>query len=46
MKKILFLAIILLVAGSVSAQRRYYHSPRNVFISLKLVLNLAPIFLI
>ncbi|HTH81496.1 MAG TPA: porin family protein [Mucilaginibacter sp.] len=30
MKKILFLAIILLVAGSVSAQRRYYHSPRNV----------------
>ncbi len=29
MKKILFLAIGLLVAGSVSAQRRFYHSPRN-----------------
>ncbi|MCC8425664.1 porin family protein [Mucilaginibacter sp. UR6-11] len=29
MKKILFFAICLLVAGSVSAQRRYYHSPRG-----------------
>jgi opacity protein-like surface antigen len=29
MKKILFLAITLLIAGSVSAQRRYYHSQRN-----------------
>src|SRR5476649_1033080 len=29
MKKILFLAIGLLVAASVSAQRRFYHSPRN-----------------
>lgn len=29
MKKILFLAICLLVAGSVSAQRRYYHSQRG-----------------
>ncbi|WP_214069933.1 porin family protein [Mucilaginibacter sp. dw_454] len=29
MKKILFFAICLLVAGSVNAQRRYYHSPRG-----------------
>jgi len=29
MKKISFLAICLLIAGSVSAQRHYYHSPRG-----------------
>jgi hypothetical protein len=29
MKKTLFFAICLLIAGTVSAQRRYYHSPRG-----------------